>query len=350
VLTAVAGRRARRRPRQSRLPASPTSASDRGRGRLHRSELELPGSVASAPARGTNVSASPPPGLRAMARVVSVYRDDRLPSDCRTPLTSAGSRWPRRWRVRVDVDLATVEPRRSPPQADPDGAAASPRSTRFGVDWDSMTWSRPAFTAGSKRSNARRRRPSVHHPKLGSVVAAEDRDGIYFYGRTRAASVQCRIANGALRHGAEQPARALWQEAFSTPAPTGDGPAATTTCWWCRRGGRRHPGGGRDPYPRGSVVDAFAGNIYGRVQPEAHQVLIAKMNELGGVSPNGRAVVPRAGDTGGLDRSGPHVRRRVLRAPRLSAARGRRCRASAERSCTTTRAPRSPLSAPGSRS
>jgi glycosyltransferase involved in cell wall biosynthesis len=136
--------------------------------------------------------------------------------------------------------------------------------------------------------------------KLGSVVAPEDREGIYFYGqgREKLYTTQVKIA----RHSTyvsllSQPARALWEECF--------GPKANVVVI---------PGGvdgdipppRRDPFPRdGQKRCIFAGNVYLRtVQPEANQVLVAKLNRLGRLlEPSGiRLYMLGFGDVQQLDR------------------------------------------------
>lgn len=115
--------------------------------------------------------------------------------------------------------------------------------------------------------------------KLGSVVADRDRPGIYFYGELRANlfETQRRIA-GRSRFVAllSDPAVALWRELHGSTPETLLVPGAADA---------DIPAKGADPFPaddRARVV--FAGNFYSldaRSQPEAHRVLVRKLNTLG---------------------------------------------------------------------
>lgn len=117
--------------------------------------------------------------------------------------------------------------------------------------------------------------------KLGSVVGPEDRAGIYFFGRQRAAlyRTQKRIsARSRFVTLLSEPARALWRESHGGEDELLLVPGA------CRA---TIPPKGVDPYPDdlptgGRVL--FAGNFYSTdplSQPEAHRTIARKLNELG---------------------------------------------------------------------
>jgi hypothetical protein len=115
--------------------------------------------------------------------------------------------------------------------------------------------------------------------KLGSVVAPEDRPGIFFYGRIREHlyQIQERLHRRSrvitvLNHSAEK----LLQECHGERPGIICVPGAADQNW---------PAPGSDPYPRpriGGKRALFAGNVYtAETQPEANRVLVAKLNQLG---------------------------------------------------------------------
>lgn len=113
--------------------------------------------------------------------------------------------------------------------------------------------------------------------KLGSVVALEDRDGIYFHGevRQRLYTTQQRIAATSryitvLTEGG----RRLWVECHGRAGDLMLVPGAVD---------RDIPPPLADPYPADSPQRClFAGNIYDSTsQPEANRVLSDKLNRLG---------------------------------------------------------------------
>ena len=245
-----------------------------------------------------------------MARVVSVYRGDLRAFRVHD---ASYLRWLKvaeaLARQGHEVDLATLEPR---PRLErplrralglPWSARMAPRLRRIPLDdveWDGYDAIKTCFHRGFETLE---RRGGAGHPfiiaKLGSVVAAEDRPGIYFYGELREWlwKVQCRIAERAryVTVLSEQ-ARDLWRESFGR-----DDNVLLV------------PGGvdahivddGRDPFPRDERRRClFAGNLYTRkTQPEAHAVLVAKMNELGSrIAEHGaRLYHLGTGDTTALD-------------------------------------------------
>ena len=121
----------------------------------------------------------------------------------------------------------------------------------------------------------------TRHPfiisKLGSVVGTREMDGIYFYGRTRRNlyETQKKIA-GASRYVTvlSSPACDLWRECFGSRDNLLLVPGGVDA---------EIPPPSRDPYPvHHAPRILFAGNVYDRhSQPEAHRVLIDKLNQLG---------------------------------------------------------------------
>ncbi len=183
-------------------------------------------------------------------------------------------------RLGHHVDIATNEPRwrrwwnNAPIQM-------NPNLRRIGltqINWDDYDVVKTLFHKGFETL--------LHHggndhplviSKLGSVVDSTDRDGIYFYGKRREQlfAVQEKI-NASSRYITvlNDSARQLWN-----------------TCHGPRDGILIVPGGVDrevpanlpNPYPtKDRIKCIFAGNIYTKGdQPEANQVLIEKLNELG---------------------------------------------------------------------
>ena len=135
--------------------------------------------------------------------------------------------------------------------------------------------------------------------KLGSVVDARDREGIYFYGvyREELYAVQERI-NASSRYVTvlSESARDLWIELFGPKQNILLVPGAAD---------RDIPALGPDPFPRGEHTRVlFAGNVYTRdYQGEANEVLVAKLNRLGGLlrSHGCRLYMIGVGDVSRLD-------------------------------------------------
>ncbi len=119
-----------------------------------------------------------------------------------------------------------------------------------------------------------------HHPfvisKLGSVVAGEDRPGIYFYGAARASlyETQVKIHRKARYVTVLSPAAAdLWTEAHGRHAGLLLVPGGVDA---------EVPLRGERPWPVAGKVCLFSGNIYTKEsQPEANRALVAKLNRLG---------------------------------------------------------------------
>jgi glycosyltransferase involved in cell wall biosynthesis len=113
--------------------------------------------------------------------------------------------------------------------------------------------------------------------KLGSVVDAHDREGIYFYGayREELFATQERI-NRASRYVTllSKGAIDLWTELYGEKANVILVPGAAD---------RDLPPRRNDPFPEtGGKRILFAGNVYTRDhQAEANETLVAKLNELG---------------------------------------------------------------------
>jgi glycosyltransferase involved in cell wall biosynthesis len=134
---------------------------------------------------------------------------------------------------------------------------------------------------------------------LGSTVAAEDREGIYFYGegRARRFAAHQRIQRTARYVSLlTAPARALWEEQFGPSEGLLVVPGAAD---------RHIPPPGRDPYPSspGRKV-LFAGNVYSLdTQPEANAILVGKLNRLGALLAAGgtRLYMIGTGELGVLD-------------------------------------------------
>lgn len=113
--------------------------------------------------------------------------------------------------------------------------------------------------------------------KLGSVVDARDREGIYFYGAYREwlYAVQERInANSRYVTLLSESAKELWVELFGPNPNLLLVPGAAD---------RDIPPLGNDPYPADDRFRVlFAGNVYTRdYQGEANEVLVTKLNRLG---------------------------------------------------------------------
>ena len=113
--------------------------------------------------------------------------------------------------------------------------------------------------------------------KLGSVVAAEERDGIYFYGEHRQMlfDIQCRISRASRYITVlSEAARALWVECHGRAGDTLLVPGGVDA---------QLPGPTADPYlGDGCKRCVFSGNIYrSDSQPEANRVLVDKLNRLG---------------------------------------------------------------------
>ncbi len=113
--------------------------------------------------------------------------------------------------------------------------------------------------------------------KLGSVVDACDREGIYFYGayREELYATQERI-NASSRYVTllTEAAKELWLDLFGQETNVLLVPGAAD---------RDIPALGSDPFPAGEDARVlFAGNVYTRDhQAEANDVLVAKLNQLG---------------------------------------------------------------------
>lgn len=214
-----------------------------------------------------------------MARIVTVYSDSRRTSRF---IDMSFIRWLKISEALArrghQVDMATNEWRWWLRRAPKPLGGTLRMVPLAGVRWNEYDMVKTLFHHGFETL---RRFGGASHPyivaKLGSVVAAEDRDGIFFYGqeRERLFETQKRIA-GAVRYVTvlSAPARDLWREMFGGRDNVLLVPGAVDAVI---------PSPGRDPYPaRGPKRCLFAGNIYSRtVQPEANRVLVEKLNRLG---------------------------------------------------------------------
>lgn len=214
-----------------------------------------------------------------MARILTVYTSSR-----RTwrAVDMSFIRWLRISEALArrghDVDIATHEWRWWLRRA-PVHLAPRLRMVPLGaVRWDEYDVVKTLFHRGFETL---RLFGGASHPfivaKLGSVVAAEDRDGIFFYGkrRQRLFETQEHIARAARYVTVlSAPARDLWRECFGVRDNVLLVPGAVDAVI---------PLPGPDPYPAGNGLRClFAGNIYNRkAQPEANRVLVDKLNRLG---------------------------------------------------------------------
>jgi len=113
--------------------------------------------------------------------------------------------------------------------------------------------------------------------KLGSVVGPEDKEGVYFYGKWREGiySVQEKI-NKTSKYITvlTRQSKELWEKCFGSKNNILLIPGAVDA---------QIPPPSGNPYPKkGIKICLFAGNIYEKdFQPEAHAVLVEKLNILG---------------------------------------------------------------------
>ena len=218
-----------------------------------------------------------------MARIVTVYSDQRREF---RPVDMSYVRWLKiseaLARAGHEVDIATDEPAWSRGWwRRPVEIRLAPRLRRVPlarVRWRDYDVVKTLFHIGFETLE---RFGGTGHPfivsKLGSVVAPEDRPGIYFYGerRARLAAVQARLSRTS-HHVAllSEPARQLWRELYGGGDRLLLVPGAAD---------RELPPPGPDPYPAGNGARClFAGNVYAKGdQREANEVLVDKLNRLG---------------------------------------------------------------------
>ncbi|MGD2071781.1 MAG: glycosyltransferase [Gemmatimonadota bacterium] len=212
-------------------------------------------------------------------RIVTVYTDSRAEF---VPRDMAIIRWFRisealaRLGHRVDVAAPGLPwlPRRGLK-----GVEGVGRVPVRSVRWDRYDVVKTLFHKGFRTLE---RYGGGEHPfviaKLGSVVAAEDRPGIYFYGEAREAlyRTQARIHRTARYVTVlSEPAGALLEEAHGPRDGVLLVPGAAE---------RDIPPPGPDPYPGRGPRAVFAGNFYAPTslsQPEAHRTLTDKLNRVG---------------------------------------------------------------------
>ncbi len=232
-----------------------------------------------------------------MARIATVYHGGRGPGQLED---MSYARWysisEALARLGHRVDIVRGGALRAPWQLAP-GLREVPIDA---TDWAEYDVVKTLFHHGYE---VLRERGGGDHPfviaKLGSVVADEDVEGIYFYGDARAKlyETQRRIASGA-RYVTllSEPAEQLWRRCHGERCETLRVPGAAPT-----RIAPPRP----DPYPRRDRgVCLFAGNLYAAdSQPEANRVLVEKLNALGRRLRDRelRLYVVGVGDASGLD-------------------------------------------------
>lgn len=238
-----------------------------------------------------------------MARIVTVYTSAPQPF---VPVDMSYLRWLKISQALASyghqVDIATNEPglwRRLFGARMGPGVRRVPLSR---VRWEEYDVVKTFFHFGYETLQ---QYGGVGHPfiisKLGSVVDAEDRDGIYFRGERRAQLF--RTQQGIAGHSRyvtvlTEPSRARWIRCFGDHGNTLLVPGAVD---------EEVPRRGRDPFPQGpSMRCLFAGNVYDqRSQPEANIRLTDKMNALGELlmRRGSRLYVIGPGDTSRVDAS-----------------------------------------------
>ena len=211
-----------------------------------------------------------------MAKIVSVYslKPDFLPVDM------SYIRWLKISEALANrghqVDIATMEkiPLESPIQMAPNLR----RISLSNVQWSSYDVVKTVFHRGFETLETT---DGINHPfiisKLGSVVGPEDREGIYFYGKTRANfyATQEKIQKTSRYITLlSNPAIGLWREMFESNGNLLLVPGAADN---------QIPETRSDPFPeKNGIRCLFAGNVYNLDrQPEANEVLIRKLNDLG---------------------------------------------------------------------
>ncbi len=236
-----------------------------------------------------------------MARIVTVYNTERDAFDA--PREMGHIRWRKiseaLARLGHQVDMASAELRLRLGARPVEVAPNLRRVPLSRVRWDEYDVVKTLFHQGFETL---RRYGGDHHPfiiaKLGSVVGPSDLPGIYFYGAARARMFEVqRAIHERARHVTllSTPARELWEQTIGPHAGFLLVPGAADA---------ELPPPGPDPFPAGAAFRCvFSGNLYGRVQPEAERVLVAKLNALGErIAPEGRLFVFGPGDRGRLDR------------------------------------------------
>lgn len=221
-----------------------------------------------------------------MAKIVTVYTKTLRASDSRAgqlvPVDMSYIRWFKisesLARLGHKVDMATGEFKWWSKQAPIQMSQNLRRILLSQVKWSDYDVVKTFFFLGFQTLEDY---GGADHPfiisKLGSVVAHEDREGIFFYGRTRQRfySIQEKINRSSrIVSLLTEPARRLWYEYFGAKenviiVPTGVD--------------RVIPAPSKDPYPgpkRARCI--FMGNVYTKdSQPQANALIIEKLNRLG---------------------------------------------------------------------
>ncbi|HEY3306283.1 MAG TPA: hypothetical protein VGL70_22410 [Candidatus Binatia bacterium] len=240
-----------------------------------------------------------------MAKIVSVYNAWRRSFE---PADMSYIRWLKISEALArrghSVDLATNEPRwwlRRAPVAMAQNLKRVPIAK---VRWKDYDVVKTLFHVGfdTLETYGGDRHPFIIS-KLGSIVAPQDAEGIYFYGRVRKRlyATQEKIHRRSRYVTVlSQPAKDLWRECFHSSDNILLVPGGVD---------RDIPSAGADPYPaRQGTRCLFAGHVYTkRSQPEANRVLTTKLNRLGELFSRrgGRLYMLGSGDVSGLD--GKHV-------------------------------------------
>ena len=215
-----------------------------------------------------------------MAKIVTVYRDTR---GIFQPVEMGAIRWLKISEALArrghSVDMAMTET--FTPEMDRAIAASGLQLRRLPlreVCWSDYDVVKTFFDLGFQTLESY---GGGGHPfiisKLGSVVDAHDREGIYFYGayREELYATQERI-NARSRYVTllSEGAKELWLDLFGPKTNILLVPGAAD---------RDIPILGDDPFPTGDDARVlFAGNVYTRDhQAEANDVLVAKLNQLG---------------------------------------------------------------------
>jgi glycosyltransferase involved in cell wall biosynthesis len=211
-----------------------------------------------------------------MAKIVSIYT--QKPNFF--PVDMSHIRWLKIAETLASlghqVDIATMEniPLESPIQMAPNLRRISLSNVQLS-DYDVV---KTVFHHGFETLEAM---GGTGHPfiisKLGSVVGPEDREGIYFYGQTRANlfAIQERIQKTSRYITLlSTPAIDMWRQLFESNGNLLLVPGAADA---------KIPEYGGDPFPeKNGIRCLFAGNVYTLDrQPDANQVLVSKLNELG---------------------------------------------------------------------
>ena len=222
-----------------------------------------------------------------MAKIITVYINNPRSSDVEngklTPVDMSYIRWLKisesLARIGHDVDIAVpdrIHCNENPVREFHDTKITEVPLSK--VNWYNYDVIKTLFNHGVETLN---KFNGINHPfiisKLGSVVAPEDREGIYFYGDIREMLYESQVLIN--RHSRyvtvlSDNARNLWMECFGNDNDILIVPGGVDSII---------PEPKKNPYPDDGLRRCiFAGNVYTRdSQPEANRVLIKKLNYLG---------------------------------------------------------------------